>query len=228
MEVLYEDNHIIAVNKLNNELVQGDYTGDESLDQEVKRYLKDKYNKPGNVFLGVTHRLDRPVSGVVLFAKTGKALSRINKLFKNKEVEKIYWAIVKNPPQMPNGFLKHHIVRNPQKNKSFSYDQPRKNSKEALLNYKILGSSDTYYLLEIRLQTGRHHQIRSQLSKIGSPIKGDLKYGFPRSNKGGGICLHARKVSFLHPVQKKMISIIAPPPNDNLWNFFIQQQTGTL
>ena len=223
MEVLYEDNHLIAINKSNNELVQGDYTGDTSLDQQVKQYLKEKYSKPGNVYLGVTHRLDRPVSGVVLFAKTSKSLSRINRLFKEKSVEKVYWAIVKQPPELPNGYLKHHLVRNPQKNKSFSYDESRKNSKEALLTYKILASSDRYHLLEIRPETGRHHQIRSQLSKIGSPIKGDLKYGFPRSNKNGGISLHARKISFIHPVQKNNISITADPPRDNLWDFFLQK-----
>ncbi|MCF8335931.1 MAG: RNA pseudouridine synthase, partial [Bacteroidales bacterium] len=161
MEVLYEDNHLIAVNKHNSDLVQGDSTGDESLDQRVKRYLKDKYNKPGNVFLGVTHRLDRPVSGVVLFAKTGKALSRINRLFKEKEVEKIYWAIVKDAPELSNGYLKHYLVRNQQKNKSFAFVQPRENSKQAILTYKILASSDRYHLLEVRPQTGRHHQIRS-------------------------------------------------------------------
>jgi 23S rRNA pseudouridine1911/1915/1917 synthase len=223
MEVLYEDNHLIAINKSNNDLVQGDYTGDTSLDQQVKQYLKEKYSKPGNVYLGVTHRLDRPVSGVVLFAKTSKALSRINRLFKEKSVEKVYWAIVKQPPELPNGYLKHHLVRNPQKNKSFSYDEPLKNSKEAVLTYKILASSDRYHLLEIRPETGRHHQIRSQLSKIGSPIKGDLKYGFPRSNKNGGISLHARKISFIHPVQKNNISITADPPRDNLWDFFLQK-----
>jgi len=223
MEVLYEDNHLIAINKSNNDLVQGDDTGDTSLDQQVKQYLKEKYNKPGNVYLGVTHRLDRPVSGVVLFAKTSKALSRINRLFKEKSVEKVYWAIVKQPPELPNGFLKHHLVRNPQKNKSFSYDEPRKNSKEAVLTYKILASSDRYHLLEIRPETGRHHQIRSQLSKIGCPIKGDLKYGSPRSNKNGGISLHARKISFIHPVQKNNISITADPPRDNLWDFFLQK-----
>ncbi|MFP4621524.1 MAG: RluA family pseudouridine synthase [Bacteroidales bacterium] len=223
MEVLYEDNHLIAINKPNNELVQGDNTGDESLDQQVKKYLKEKYNKTGNVFLGVTHRLDRPVSGTVLFAKTGKALSRINRLFKEKEIEKVYWAIVKQPPELSNGYLKHYLVRNSQKNKSFSFDQPRTNSKPAVLTYKILGSSDRYYLLEIRPETGRHHQIRSQLSKIGSPIKGDLKYGFPRSNQNGGISLHSRQIKFVHPVQKRWISIIADPPQDNLWNFFLQK-----
>lgn len=223
MEILYEDNHLIAVNKTNNDLVQGDNTGDESLDQQIKKYLKDKYNKPGNVFLGVTHRLDRPVSGVVLFAKTGKALSRINRLFKDKDINKIYWAIVKHAPELPNGYLKHYLVRNTRKNKSFSYDQPRENSKQAVLTYKILASSDRYHLLEIRPQTGRHHQIRSQLSKIGSPIKGDLKYGFPRSNKNGGISLHARQISFIHPVQKKMMSITANPPKDNLWDFFLKK-----
>ena len=203
--------------------MQGDNTGDESLDRKIKKYLRNKYNKPGNVFLGVTHRLDRPVSGAVLFAKTGKALSRINRLFRQKEIEKVYWAIVKHPPELPNGYLKHYLVRNSRKNKSFSYDQPRQNSKQAVLNYKLLASSERYHLLEIRPETGRHHQIRSQLSKIGSPIKGDLKYGFPRSNKDGGISLHSREINFIHTVKKKMMSIIANPPKDNLWNFFLQK-----
>lgn len=223
MEVLYEDNHLIAVNKPNNDLVQGDNTGDESLDQQVKKYLKEKYNKPGNVFLGVTHRIDRPVSGVVLFARTSKALSRINWLFKQKEIEKVYWAIVKQAPELPNGYLKHYLVRNSKKNKSFSFDEPRSNSKQAILNYKVLASSERYHLLEIRPETGRHHQIRSQLSKIGSPIKGDLKYGFSRSNKNGGISLHSRKISFIHPVKKQPVSIIADPPKDNLWDFFLKK-----
>ncbi|MBS3770096.1 MAG: RluA family pseudouridine synthase [Bacteroidales bacterium] len=222
MEVLYEDNHLIAVNKNNNDLVQGDNTGDESLDQKVKQYLKDKYGKPGNVFLGVTHRLDRPVSGAVLFAKTGKALSRVNRLFKEKKIEKIYWAIVKNAPELPNGYLKHYLVRNPQKNKSFAFDQPVENSKQAILTYKLLVSSDRYHLLEIRPETGRHHQIRSQLSKIGSPIKGDLKYGFSRSNKNGGISLHSRQIIFIHPVRNTSVSITADPPRDKLWDFFLQ------
>ena len=221
MEILYEDNHLIAVNKSNNDLVQGDQTGDVPLAEKVKQYLKDKYNKPGNVYLGVIHRLDRPVSGVVLFARTSKALARMNQQFKEKKVQKIYWAIVKTLPRQPESTLKHHLVRNPRKNKSFSFDAPRKDSKEAVMSYHTLASSDRYHLLEITLQTGRHHQIRSQLSKIGSPIKGDLKYGFDRSNKDGGISLHARYLSFTHPVKNTPVTITADPPDDdNLWKYF--------
>jgi len=220
MEVLYEDNHLIAVNKSNNDLVQGDQTGDLSLDTKVKDYLKEKYNKQGNVFLGVVHRLDRPVSGVVLFAKTSKALSRINRLFKKKEVEKTYWAIVQKKPNPPSGDLHHYMVRDRKKNKSFAFTEKRENSKKASLTYRLVSQSDRYYLLELDLHTGRHHQIRSQLSKIGCPVKGDLKYGYPRSNKGGGISLHARKMKFVHPVKNISIEIKATPPNEKLWNFF--------
>jgi len=223
MKVLYQDNHLIAVNKTNSDLVQGDRTGDVALDQTIRQYLKEKYNKPGNVYLGVIHRLDRPVSGVVLFAKTSKALSRMNKLFKEKQVEKTYWAIVKNLPDPPSSDLTHYLVRNPKKNKSFSFDTPRKDAREASMTYTTLSSSDRYHLLEIYLHTGRHHQIRSQLSRIGSPIKGDLKYGFDRSNQDGGICLHARKIHFIHPVRKSPLTIIADPPSDNLWDFFLSQ-----
>ena len=223
MEILYEDNHFIAINKHNNELVQGDRTGDISLDQKIKHYLKQQYHKPGNVYLGVTHRIDRPVSGVVLFTKTSKALSRMNKLFKEKKTEKIYWAVVGNAPELPHGFLKHYLIRDSRKNKSFSFDKPRKYSKEAMLTYSILVSSDRYHLLEIRLLSGRHHQIRSQFSAIGSPIKGDLKYGFPRSNPDGGISLHSRMLSFVHPVKDTVIRIQADPPKDNLWDFFLEK-----
>jgi 23S rRNA pseudouridine1911/1915/1917 synthase len=223
IEVLYEDNHIIAVNKSNRDLVQADQTGDIALIDKIKAYLKEKYNKPGNVYLGVIHRIDRPVSGVVLFAKTSKGLSRMNQLFKEKQIDKIYWAIVKNKPQQPTGFLKHYLVRNTQKNKSYSYPAPRKNAKEGQLNYSLIAESNNYFLLEIKLLTGRHHQIRSQLSKIGCPIKGDLKYGFPRSNKDGGISLHSRRISFTHPVKKETITIIANPPSDNLWNYFLDK-----
>jgi 23S rRNA pseudouridine1911/1915/1917 synthase len=220
IEVLYEDNHIIAVNKSNNDLVQADQTGDTALIDKVKGYLKKKYNKPGNVFLGVIHRIDRPVSGVVLFAKTSKGLSRMNQLFKEKKIDKIYWAIVKNKPEQPNGLLKHFLVRNKQKNKSYSYPSPRKNAKEGQLTYSLIAESNNYFLLKIKLLTGRHHQIRSQLSKIGCPIKGDLKYGFPRSNRDGGISLHSRAISFTHPVKNKSVTITANPPTDNLWNYF--------
>ncbi len=223
MDILYEDNHIIIVNKNNNDLVQGDKTGDVSLDSKVKAYLKEKYNKPGNVYLGVVHRIDRPVSGAVMFAKTSKALSRLNRLFKEQKVNKIYWAIVKEKPDPPSGILRHHMIRNPKKNKSFAHDKEQPDSRIAELSYKILYSSDNYYLIEVKLHTGRHHQIRSQLSKIGSPIKGDLKYGFPRSNKDGGISLHARKMEFVHPVKEDKIRVIAPTPVDNLWKFFEQK-----
>ncbi|MDD3405355.1 MAG: RluA family pseudouridine synthase [Sphingobacteriia bacterium] len=217
MEILYEDNHIIAVNKNCSEIVQGDKTGDETLPDMIKTYLKEKYNKPGKVFCGVTHRLDRPVSGVVLFAKTSKALSRLNDMFKNQAIHKTYWAIVKNPPQEPADKLEHYLVRNEKQNKSYAYDSQKGSSKKAVLYYKTIAQSDNYTLLEVKLETGRHHQIRCQLAKIGSPIKGDLKYGFPRSNPDGGISLHARSVEFEHPVTKEHISIIAEVPHDKLW-----------
>ena len=214
MQVLYEDNHIIIINKSSSEIVQGDKTGDTPLSEKVKAYLKEKYNKPGDVFLGVTHRLDRPVSGIVIFARTSKALRRMNELFKNQEVKKIYWAIVKNPPQEPSGRLVHYMVRNQKQNKSYAHDKTVPNSKEAVLTYQLIGKSDRYYLLEINLETGRHHQIRAQLSKIGCPIKGDLKYGFDRSNPNAGISLHARYVEFIHPVSKELIQITAPTPEE--------------
>ncbi len=220
LEILFEDNHLIAVNKTCSDLVQGDKTGDITLPDRIKAYLKDKYNKPGNVFCGVTHRLDRPTSGVVIFAKTGKALSRMNEIFKNHEVKKTYWAIVKQRPQEPEATLKHYLVRNEKQNKSYAYDEPKKDAKEAVLSYKMIAGSDNYSLLEINLETGRHHQIRCQLAKIGSPIKGDLKYGFARSNPDGGISLHARSVEFIHPVSKQEIIITAPVPKDNLWKAF--------
>ncbi len=221
MEVIYEDNHIIAVNKTTSEIVQGDKTGDVPLSEIVKSWLKEKYNKPGNVFIGVTHRLDRPVSGLVLFAKTSKALTRLNEMFRMGEVKKTYWAVVKNPPVQPEAELIHYIVRNEKQNKSFAYDTEKPNSKKAILSYKVIARSDRYYLLEIDLKTGRHHQIRCQLAKIGCPIKGDLKYGFDRSNKDGGISLHARKISFIHPVSKQETEIVAPlPDNDPLWKCF--------
>lgn len=217
MTVLYEDNHIIVVNKTSSEIVQGDKTGDKPLSEIVKEYLKEKYNKPGNVFCGVTHRLDRPTSGIVVFAKTSKALSRLNEMFKTKDVRKTYWAIVKTPPKQPVGTLKHYLARNEKQNKSYAYDSEKPNSKLAILHYKTIARSDNYTLLEIDLETGRHHQIRCQLSKIGCPIKGDLKYGADRSNPDGSISLHARKISFIHPVSKLEIAIEAPTPQDNLW-----------
>lgn len=219
--LLYEDNHIIAINKTSSEIVQGDKTGDKPLSDIMKHYIKEKYDKPGEVFLGVTHRLDRPVSGVVLFAKTGKALARLNDMFKNKEVEKTYWAIVANKPQETEGRLEHYLVRNEKQNKSYAYTSEKPNSKKAVLTYKVLASSERYHLLEINLETGRHHQIRCQLAVIGCPIKGDLKYGAPRSNPNGGISLHARKISFIHPVSKQPVEIVAPVPDDEkLWKVF--------
>lgn len=220
MTVLYEDNHIIIVNKSVSEIVQGDKTGDRPLSEIVKDYIKEKYNKPGNVFLGVTHRLDRPTSGIVVFARTSKALPRLNEMFKNKEVSKTYWAVVKNRPKQDEGTLKHYLVRNEKQNKSYAYDVEKPNSKLAILHYKLIAHSDNYNLLEVDLETGRHHQIRCQLSKIGCPIKGDLKYGAERSNPDGGINLHARKISFIHPVSKEKIEVVAPVPEDNLWKAF--------
>ncbi len=220
MEVLYEDNHIIAVNKNCSEIVQGDKTGDRTLADMVKDYLKDKYKKPGDVFLGVTHRLDRPVSGVVLFAKTSKALTRLNEMFRNGDIHKTYWAIVKNRPQKDEDTLTNWLVRNEKQNKSYAYDKEVANSKLAKLAYKVIARSTTYYLLEVNLMTGRHHQIRCQLAKMGCPIKGDLKYGADRSNSNGGISLHARRICFVHPVSKKDIILDAPLPSDKLWNAF--------
>ncbi|RLD87838.1 MAG: RNA pseudouridine synthase [Bacteroidetes bacterium] len=218
--ILLEDNHLIVVNKLPSEIVQGDKTGDEPLSETLKQYLKVKYSKPGNVFVGVVHRLDRPVSGVVIFAKTSKALTRLNNMVKERTIKKTYWAIVKKPPPREADTLIHHLVRNPKKNKSFAYKKPVENSKEAILSYKMIAVSKDYYLLEIDLHTGRHHQIRAQLSAIGCPVKGDLKYGFPRSNPDGSISLHARKIEFIHPVKKEPVTVIAPPPKDALWDYF--------
>ncbi len=217
MTVVYEDNHIIIVNKTASEIVQGDKTGDVPLSETVKQYLKEKYHKPGNVFIGVTHRLDRPVSGLVVFAKTSKALSRLNEMFKNSEVKKTYWAIVKQTPAETEGELVNYLVRNEKQNKSYAYDTERLGSKKAVLHYRLIARSDNYSLLEVDLKTGRHHQIRCQLAKMGCPIKGDLKYGFPRSNPDGSICLHARRVRFVHPVSKELIDVVAPVPSDNLW-----------
>lgn len=218
--ILYEDNHLVIVNKLPSEIVQGDKTGDIPLSEAVKTYLKKKYNKPGNVFLGVIHRLDRPVSGAVVFSRTGKALSRMNALIKSRQIGKTYWAIVKQPPPDQQGVLHHHLVRDASKNKSFVSKKPTKESKEAILTYRLVAESRDYYLLEIDLKTGRHHQIRAQLAAIGCPIKGDLKYGYPRSNRDASIHLHARSISFEHPVKNTPVSIIAAPPKDSLWDFF--------
>ena len=220
MTVVYDDNHIIVVNKTASEIVQADKTGDTPLSETVKQYLKEKYQKPGNVFLGVTHRLDRPVSGLVIFAKTSKALTRLNEMFRAGEVKKTYWAVVKNAPKESEGELVHFLVRNEKQNKSYAYDKEVPNSKKAVLDYRLIGRSDNYYLLEVDLKTGRHHQIRCQLAKMGCPIKGDLKYGSPRSNPDGSICLHARRVRFVHPVSKELIELKAPLPEGNLWKGF--------
>ncbi len=224
MRVLYEDNHIIAVNKTCNEIVQGDKTGDTPLSDMVKAYIKEKYHKPGEVFLGVTHRLDRPTSGVVLFARTGKALSRLNEMFKSHEqIRKTYWAIVQSAPVPAEGRLENYLVRNEKQNKSYiarldgAGNPIDKEAKKAVLSYRTIATGERYTLLEINLETGRHHQIRCQLAAIGCPIKGDLKYGAKRSNPDGGICLHARQVEFIHPVSHEPITITAPVPDDALW-----------
>lgn len=220
MDVVYEDNHLIIVNKSSSEIVQGDKTGDKPLSEMVKEYIKQKYHKPGNVFLGVVHRLDRPVSGLVVFARTSKALARLNEMFRTKEVYKTYWAIVGNCPPTEEGELVHWLVRNEKQNKSYAYDKEKPEAKKAILDYKLIGRSERYFLLEVDLKTGRHHQIRCQLAKMGCPIKGDLKYGSPRSNPDGSICLHARRVRFVHPVSKQEIDVTAPVPKGNLWHSF--------
>ena len=221
--VLYEDNHLIAINKEAGELVQGDESGDRTLADKVKDYLKRKYNKPGNVFLGIPHRLDRPTTGIVIYARTDKALSRMTALFRTSDVKKTYWAIVDRCPEKKEGELVHYIVRNAANNKSFAYSKEKPGSKIARLSYRVLASSDNYHLLEIDLHTGRHHQIRAQLAALGIHIKGDLKYGAARSNPDGGICLHARRVTFTHPVKKEPVDIIAPPPGNTLWAYFLGQ-----
>lgn len=217
LQVLYEDNHIIAVNKRVGDIVQGDKTGDKPLSDVVKEYIKDKYNKPGEVFLGVVHRLDRPTTGIVIFARTSKALTRLNELFKNRETQKTYWAVVKIKPESNTGILEHFLKRNEKTNTSKAHTKEVPESKKASLDYTVIKELNNYFALEINLHTGRHHQIRAQLSAIGSPIKGDLKYGFDRSNPDGGIHLHARKLVFVHPVSKENITIIAPVPDDVIW-----------
>ncbi len=218
LQVIHEDNHLIAVNKRPGDIVQGDKTGDIPLSEVVKEYIKIKYNKPGNVYLGVAHRLDRPTSGIVVFAKTSKALPRLNKLFAEKEAKKTYWAVVKNAPPKNQDTLTHWMKRNTKQNKSYANKKEVPDSKKAMLTYKVVKRLDNYFLLEIDLHTGRHHQIRAQLAAIGCTIKGDLKYGSDRSNKDGSIHLHARKLAFIHPVKKEEIVIIAPPPNEAIWN----------
>ena len=223
MEILYEDNHIIAINKSSSDIVQGDKTGDKPLVDTVREYLKERYSKSGNVFCGVVHRLDRPVSGVVLFAKTSKALARLNEMLRGHEIKKKYWAIVVKPPQEQEATLKHYLVRNERQNKSYAYTTEKKDSKLAVLHYVTIGKSERYTLLEVDLHTGRHHQIRCQLAAVGAVIKGDLKYGAPRSNPDGSISLHARSVEFVHPVRKELVIITAPLPTDKLWTAFDKQ-----
>jgi 23S rRNA pseudouridine1911/1915/1917 synthase len=218
LQVLFEDNHIIIVNKRAGDITQGDKTGDKPLSDVVKEYIKDKYNKPGNVFIGTVHRLDRPTSGIVIFARTSKALERLNKMLRDKVIQKTYWAIVKIQPKIEADTLTNFLKKDPKKNKSFVYKKEIEGSKKATLHYKVIQKLDNYSLIEIDLETGRHHQIRTQLSHIGSPIKGDLKYGFDRSNKDGSISLHARKINFIHPVTKVEITLISPTPNDSIWN----------
>ncbi len=219
--ILFEDNHILVVNKLPSQIVQGDKTGDIPLSELLKEYLRQKYSKPGEVFLGVVHRIDRPVSGVTVFARTSKALSRLNEMLKSREMQKTYWAVVKSQPPAYEAKLIHFLRRDEARNKANIVPEGTKNSQRAELNYRLLAKSDTYYLLEVDLQTGRHHQIRAQLAAIGCPIKGDLKYGFNRSNTDGSIHLHARKIEFMHPVKKEPLTIIAAPPSDSIWNYFL-------
>ncbi|MEE9408594.1 MAG: RluA family pseudouridine synthase [Polaribacter sp.] len=218
LQILFEDNHIIIVNKRAGDITQGDKTGDKPLNEVIKEYVKNKYNKPGNVFIGTVHRLDRPTSGIVIFARTSKALERLNKMLRDKTINKTYWAIVRSQPKKTSDTLINFLKKDTKKNKSFVYKKEIEGSKKATLHYKILKKLENYSLLEIDLETGRHHQIRTQLSHIGSPIKGDLKYGFSRSNKDGSISLHARKIEFIHPVSKENILISAPTPNDVIWN----------
>lgn len=218
LQILFEDNHLIIINKRAGDIVQGDKTKDTPLNEIVKQYIKEKYDKPGNVYLGTVHRLDRPTSGIVIFAKTSKALERLNKMLREKQIKKTYWAVVKNEPQKENDTLTHWLKKNPRNNKSTAFTKETDDSKKAILHYTLLKKLNSYFLLEIDLETGRHHQIRSQLSAIACPIKGDLKYGFNRSNKDGSIHLHARKIEFIHPVSKEKVELSARTPNDVVWN----------
>lgn len=218
--ILFEDNHLIALNKMPSEIVQGDKTGDKPMSDIIKDYLKEKLNKPGAAFIGVVHRIDRPVSGVVIFAKTSKALVRMNELFRDKKIRKTYWAVVKNKPPEDSGTLIHYLKKDEAKNKSKAYDHEVPGSLRSWLDYKVIGQSDNFFLIEVSPETGRHHQIRVQLAAIGCPIKGDLKYGFPRSNNDGSIHLHARKINFIHPVRKDEINLIAQVPDDTVWKYF--------
>ncbi|MCC7231625.1 MAG: RNA pseudouridine synthase [Bacteroidia bacterium] len=220
LQVLYEDNHIIVVNKRPGEIVQSDKTGDKPLVEIVKEYIGKKYNKPGNVFMGVVHRIDRPVSGIVIFSRTSKSLSRMNEIFREKKVNKGYWAIVRNRPSEAKGTLIHYLKRDPEKNKVKAFPSEEPGSQRSWLDYEVIGQSDNYYLLDVHPHTGRHHQIRAQLAAMGCPIKGDVKYGAERTNEGGLIHLHARTIRFLHPVKKENIEIQAEPPDETLWNYF--------
>lgn len=220
IDILFEDNHLIAVNKKPSDLSQGDNTGDSALDSEVRKYIAANYNKPGDVFLGLVHRLDRPVGGVILFARTSKALARMNEIFRSRDVKKIYYAIVGERPPDVEGELTHYLKKNEVQNKTYVYDNEVKGSKKASLSYRIAGRSDRFFLLEVELHSGRHHQIRAQLAKIGCPVKGDLKYGYPRSNDDGSICLFAKSLEFIHPVKKEKIIIQAPLPQGDVWKFF--------
>ena len=227
--ILFEDNHLIIFNKQPSQIVQGDKTGDTPLSDLLKAFIKERDHKPGNVFLGVVHRIDRPVSGVVIFAKTSKALTRLNEMIKAGQIHKTYWAVVKNKPPEESGHLLHYLKKNEEKNKSFAYDKEMAGSRKAELTYRLIGQSQNYFLLEVNLLTGRHHQIRTQLSKIGCPVKGDLKYGFDRSNPDGSIHLHARQIEFTHPVSKEEIRVVADPPDDKLWaSFLLQLKKQTL
>ena len=226
MTVLYEDNHVIIVSKSAGEIVQGDKTGDTPLSETVKAYIKEKYAKPGEVFLGVVHRLDRPVSGVVMFARTSKALTRLNEMFRTQAVQKTYWALVQNEPREPEATLTHYLIRNEKQNKSYAYDRERPGSKKAVLDYKVIGHTDRFTLLEVHLHTGRHHQIRCQLAAIGCPIRGDLKYGAPRSNPDGSISLHARRIQFEHPVSHLRIDVVAPVPEEGPWRGVRSDEEG--
>jgi 23S rRNA pseudouridine1911/1915/1917 synthase len=221
VEILYEDNHLIAVYKRSSDLAQGDKTGDLSLDKEVKKYIQNKYKKPGEAYLGLVHRLDRPVSGVLLFARTSKALERMNEIFRTRDVKKTYLAIVRERPPEDEATITHFLKKNEQQNKTYVYDTEVKGSKEASLTYKLMARSEKYYLLEVELHSGRHHQIRAQLARIGCPIKGDLKYGYPRSNEDGGISLFARKLEFIHPVRKEPVTITGHFPEGDIWNLFV-------
>jgi 23S rRNA pseudouridine1911/1915/1917 synthase len=220
IEVLFEDNHLLAVYKKPSDLSQSDKTGDASIDSEVKKYIAEKYNKPGDVFLGVVHRLDRPVGGVMLFARTSKALKRMNEVFRTREVRKTYLALVNERPPEDEAVLTHYLKKNEKQNKTYVYDNEVNGSKKASLSYRLAGRSDRYFLLEIELHSGRHHQIRAQLAKIGCPVKGDLKYGYPRSNEDGSICLFARRLEFIHPVKKEKVSITAHFPKGDIWKLF--------